>query len=112
MQPYNRTDSTALPPGDAYTMLSNDRRRQIIEYLAQIDSRNITVRDIASYLSDKGDDRSAAYISCIQVQCPKMHEFGLIEYDERSKVVRVNSELLALYEAQQSFEAALRTSDP
>lgn len=107
VRPTNRTTSASVPPSEAYSLLSNERRRLIIVFLAEMDESATDAREIADYLSSIGDDRTAAYISCIQQQLPRMARADLIEYDEREKVVRPLTSLDTLYEAHKAVERIL-----
>ena len=106
----NRTSPASTPsvsPSTAYSLLVNERRRLIIAYLADMDTSTTDAREIADYLSSTGDDRTAAYISCIQQQLPRMSQAGLIEYDEREKTVRPLASLDAGHEAHKAVERTL-----
>lgn len=108
--PSNRTSpasTPSVPPSEAYSLLANERRRLIIAYLANMDESTTDAREIADYLSSIGDDRTPAYISCIQQQLPRMAQAGLIDYDEREKTVRPRPPLDAVYEAHKAVERTL-----
>ena len=107
LHPKRQPASTSLTAEEAYMILGNDRRRRIIEYLAHVDSDEVTLRKVANHLAEGDDDRESAYISCIQVQFPKLHEAGLVDYDDRAKVAVVRPELYTLYEAHQALNATL-----
>lgn len=105
---YTSPDSTpSVSPSEAYALLANERRRLIIAYLADMDTSTTDAREISDYLSSLGDDRTAAYISCIQQQLPRMAQAGLIDYDERQKTVRPLAPLDAVYRAHRSVERTL-----
>ena len=108
--PTNRTSPASTPsvsPSTAYSLLSNERRRLIITYLADMDASTTTAREIADYLSSTGDDRTAAYISCTQQHLPRLSKAGLIEYDEGGKTVHPLASLNAVYEAHKAVERTL-----
>ena len=110
VMPSNQSSSASTPavsPETAYSLLSNERRRLIIDYLADMDASTTDAREIADYLSSTGDDRTAAYISCIQQHLPRMSQVGLIEYDEQAKTVRPLASLDAVYEAHKAVERTL-----
>ena len=97
----------SIPPSEAYALLSNERRRLIIAYLVDMDQSTTDAGEIADYLSSIGDDRTAAYISCIQQQLPRMAQAGLIDYDERQKTVRPLASLDAVHRAHRAVERTL-----
>ncbi|WP_224268528.1 DUF7344 domain-containing protein [Haloprofundus salinisoli] len=111
LRPSNHTSSATTPsvsPSEAYALLANERRRVIIAYLADMDMSTTDAGEIADYLSSIGDDRTPAYISCIQVQLPRMAKAGLIDYDERQKTVRPLAPLDTVYEVDNFVEHILR----
>jgi len=97
----------SVSPSEVYSLLSNKRRRLIIAYLAEMDKSTTNAREIADHLSSIDDDRTAAYISCIQHQLPKMSKAGLIEYNERKKTVHPLAALDAVHEAHKAVERTL-----
>lgn len=108
--PANRTSTAStpsVPPSEAYSLLANERRRLIIAFLAEMDQESTDAGEIADYLSSIGDDRTSAYVSCIQQQLPKLSQTGLIRYDTRSKSVRPLAPLDAVYEAHRAVERTL-----
>lgn len=108
--PSNRTSpasAPSIPPSEAYSLLANERRRLIIAYLADMDESTTDAREIADYLSSIGDDRTPAYISCIQHQLPQLDQAGLIDYVEREKIVRPLGPLYTVYEAHKAVERIL-----
>ena len=107
LYPTNPPASTSLSTKEAYMILENDRRRRIVEYLAHVDRDEVALRKVADHLAEGDDDRDSAYISCIQVQFPKLHETGLVDYDDRAKVAVIRPELYTLYNAHKAFRANL-----
>jgi|AntRauMinimDraft_3_1070383.scaffolds.fasta_scaffold00128_27 hypothetical protein len=101
-----RSGSATIPPSDCYSLLSNERRRLIIEFLATMDGSSTDAAAVADHLSELGDDRNSAYISCIQQHLPRMAKSGVVEFNE-AKDVTVLPELQAVWEAHQAVENAL-----
>ena len=102
------TASTPISTDDAYSVLANERRRRIIEYLVTIDTgAAIEMRDIVSHLVNIGEDRNAAYASTLQSHCPRLAESQLVEYDTRAKTVTVFPALHRLYESHEAFQGTL-----
>jgi len=95
--------SPTVPPSEAYSLLQNERRRRIIQFLAETDDQEVPVSDIADHLSSLGDDRTACYVSCIQQHCPRLSQ-SVIEYDKQAKTVRVKPELYVLADVQDAVE--------
>jgi predicted transcriptional regulator len=103
----DRSASATIPPSDCYSLLSNERRRLIIEHLATMDGDSTDAASISDHLAELGDDRTNSYVSCIQQHLPRLAQSGVIAYDERSKEVTVNLELKAVHDAHQAVEDAL-----
>lgn len=102
------TASTPISTDDAYSVLANERRRRIIEYLVTTDTGDtVEVREIVSHLVNIGEDRNAAYVSAIQSHCPRLAESQLVDYDARAKTVTVLPALHRLYEAHEDFQGTL-----
>ncbi|MDJ1431158.1 hypothetical protein [Halostagnicola sp. A-GB9-2] len=101
----NRPTKT-ISPSDAYSLLQNERRRLIIEFLATMGGTETDAATIADHLAELGDDRNSSYISCIQQHLPRMAKSGVIEFTE-SKEVTVCPELQAVWEAHQVVEKSL-----
>jgi DNA-binding transcriptional ArsR family regulator len=101
-------DTTAnIPPSDIYAILKNERRRRIIDYLADTDGDESSASDIADHLATMGDERKTAYVSVSQQHLSRMEKSGLIEYNERSKEIRVREELAVVAEVHQVVEEKL-----
>ncbi len=105
-EPQNEPASASIPPSEAFSLLQNERRRHIIRFLAETDSDEVAVADIADHLSGLGEDRTAAYVACIQQHCPRMSQ-SVIEYDEQAKVVVVRPELYAVADVLEAVETTL-----
>lgn len=85
-----------LDPADAFTAISNERRRRI---LLSLDHSNkpSSAGDLAVELAaiENGvepsavtsDQRTRVYIALTQVHLDKLHEIGAVKYDSRSKRV-------------------------
>lgn len=101
------TSTSSVSPSEAYTLLSNERRRTIIAYLVNMSESTTNASEIADFLSSIGQDRNSAYISCTQQHLPRMAQIGVIDYDDRGKTVRPLSSLNAVYEAHKAVEYTL-----
>ncbi|KPN30792.1 hypothetical protein SY89_01532 [Halolamina pelagica] len=105
-QPQEQPASANIPPSEAYSLLQNERRRHIIQFLTESEDQEVPVSDIADHLSELGDDRTACYVSCIQQHIPRLSQ-SVVDYDEQAKVVQVRQELYAVADAQNAVEEAL-----
>ena len=75
--------ATGIPPTTMYEVLRNERRRRIVEFLASMDSNQVTIADIADHLAGEypGEERQRAYIAIYQNHLPAMEKEGLIKID-------------------------------
>jgi hypothetical protein len=104
--PEEPSRSPTVPPSEAYSLLQNERRRRIIEFLATMDGTKTNASTVADHLAELGDDRTACYVSCIQQHLPRLSQSGVIEFTE-SKEVTVRPELQAVHDAHKAVETAL-----
>jgi len=86
---------------NVFTLLSNSRRSLLVNYLALFEyGRKVEVRHLARVIgsietqtpprSVGTDHYESAYNSLIQTHLPKLDKQGIIEYDDRAKVVTVS----------------------
>lgn len=91
-------------PANIYDLLGNQRRRLVIGYLSLFEpGTTVEVRHIARVVRGietetpprqvSTEDYESAYNGLIQTHLPKLATLGLIEYDERRKVVVVTQRL-------------------
>lgn len=106
-QTDNNTETPSITTSDALDVLSNARRRKIIAYLAEHDDTVVPVRDIADHLASKGDDRTAAYVACLQQHLPRMEKYGIVEYDEPAKQVTTSEEVYVLNRVKREIDRIL-----
>jgi hypothetical protein len=95
-----------LAESDIHDVLRNDRRRLVLERLAEGEDRQ-TVSDLAEYIAtvESGDDppprnvRQSVYVSLHQTHLPKLDDLGIVEYDANAKdVLRAeNADDVAVY---------------
>ncbi|WP_436931480.1 DUF7344 domain-containing protein [Halosimplex halobium] len=104
----NESATTSIPPSDAYAILQNERRRLIVEYLAEMDSTETDAGEIADHLASRGENRQHAYIAAIQQHLPRIAQSGLISYDNDRKTVTVKPVLEDVWEAHCTVEEQLR----
>lgn len=89
-----------LSPDDVFEILSNARRRTMIHYLHQ-QHGHADLSDIADHIAAweydtthdqiTSDQRRRVYISLYQTHLPKLAEYGIVDYDEDEKTVRLTS---------------------
>lgn len=85
-----------LSPDDAFEALSNSRRRQVILMLSR-SQEPIPTRDLAREIAATenqidpsqvtGKQRSRVYIGLIQSHLGLLDDLGVIEFDDRTKLV-------------------------
>ncbi|MDL0118541.1 hypothetical protein PNQ29_08665 [Halobacterium salinarum] len=89
---------------NVFTLLSNARRLLLVNYLALFEyGRKVEVRHLARVIgsietqtpprSVATEHYESAYNSLIQTHLPKLDKQGIIEYDDRAKVVTVTPEI-------------------
>lgn len=96
----------SLPIDEAYSILANERRRKILTVLTTYDTgEELTAGELADILAERGDDRSACYVSLIQRHLVRLGQdgLGIIDYDPRAKTIRVRSEAHTLASAHEEF---------
>lgn len=89
----NRTDS--LEESDVFHILGNDRRRAIVQLLAE-ESGQVDVSDIASEIAASETDTTpvpnnlykSVYVSLQQTHLPQLQEDAVIEYDSDAKTIQ------------------------
>lgn len=90
-----------IPKGDAFEILKNRRRRDILHYLKQNGSEaNVgnMAKQIAAWENNKEVDavtskqRKRLYTALYQSHLPKMDDVGILEYDQRSGTVELTQE--------------------
>lgn len=94
----DREPHDGLSIDDVFEILSNARRRYMIDYLHQTGG-TATLSEIADQIAaweyetpvdDVGnDERRRVYISLYQTHLPKLVEYGVIQYDEDTKTARL-----------------------
>lgn len=92
----DRKSDDGLSPDDVFEILSNARRRFMIDYLHQ-QGGSQSLSDIADHIASReyetpvdqigNDQRRRVYISLYQTHLPKLVEYGVVEYDEDEKSV-------------------------
>lgn len=92
----NRNSNDELSTDDVFEILSNARRRFMIDYLHQQGGAE-SLSDIADHIASReyetsvdginNDQRRRVYISLYQTHLPKLIEYGVVEYDEDEKTV-------------------------
>ncbi|WP_318569345.1 DUF7344 domain-containing protein [Salinigranum marinum] len=95
-----------LAESDIHDVLRNDRRRLVLERLAEGEDRQ-TVSDLAEYIAtvESGEEppprnvRQSVYVSLHQTHLPKLDDLGIVEYDANAKAVlrAENADDVAVY---------------
>lgn len=87
----------ALAPGVIHDILSNSRRRAVLNHLKE-ESGTVEVRELASRIAEResGESppprnvRKSVYNSLLQTHLPKLDREDVVEYDENRKTVTVS----------------------
>jgi hypothetical protein len=86
-----------LDEADIHDVLRNRRRRLAIDCLRGSEDGELSVRTLSEQVAtgETGEDppprdkRQSVYVSLHQTHLPKLHRLGIVEYDDDSKVVRL-----------------------
>ncbi|WP_306059037.1 DUF7344 domain-containing protein [Natronococcus wangiae] len=89
----NRTDS--LEESEVFHILGNDRRRAIVQLLAE-EAGQVDVSDVATEIAATESDSTpvpnnlykSVYVSLQQTHLPQLQEDAVIEYDSDAKTIR------------------------
>ncbi|WP_137291573.1 DUF7344 domain-containing protein [Natronorubrum halophilum] len=89
----NRTDS--LAESEVFHILGNDRRRAIVQLLAD-EAGQVDVSDVASEIAASETDTTpvpnnlykSVYVSLQQTHLPQLQEDAVIEYDSDAKTIK------------------------
>ncbi|WP_336134220.1 DUF7344 domain-containing protein [Natronomonas amylolytica] len=104
------SNRSTIDSDDAYYVLSNDRRRRVVEFLAEYEvGAEVSVSTLADRLSD-GQNRTACYVALHQNHLGVLSVddgVGVIDYDNRAQTVVVRPELFSLHRAHEHFENEL-----
>lgn len=81
-----------------HEVLSNDRRRMVIQLLRE--NGSLTVRELSERIAaeETGETppprniRQSAYVSLQQTHLPKLDRLDIVNYDEGTKAVRLNTD--------------------
>ena len=95
LTPPPTVESSADDLTEVFDLLSCTRRRYAVYYLYETEGSAVAVADLADYVDgiepddDPGsDDAERIEIDLHHVQLPKMDEYGVIDYDRRTRTVR------------------------
>ena len=107
-----RSDSAVsdddLSKGEIFDVLQNERRRHTLQYLREHDGP-VQLGDLASHVAAQEYDcpnsevtsaqRKRVYTTLQQSQLPRMHETGIIDYDDESGTISrtAHTEELTVY---------------
>ena len=106
-----RSDSAAdddLSKGEIFDVLQNERRRYTLQYLREHD-RSVQLGDLASHVAAQeyncpdtavtSAQRKRVYTTLQQSHLPRMHETGIIDYDDQNGIISktAHTEELTIY---------------
>lgn len=85
---------------DTLNVLKNPERRRILQYFEAESVESVTIEELASHLASAKPDRPAAEsrdqrtleIRLHHVHLPKLADYGVLEFDARSDVIRYRSD--------------------
>jgi DNA-binding transcriptional ArsR family regulator len=85
--------STPLSETDIHDILSNDRRRRVIEHLQH--HREVSLRDLSVRIAEvetgesppPSNIRNSVYVSLHQTHLPKLDTAGIVDYDKDRKTI-------------------------
>ena len=86
-----------IDPDDAFRVISNSRRRQVVLSLSQSDepltaselSREIAaIENLVDPSKVTGEQRTTVYVALIQSHLETLDDVGVVDYDERGKRVK------------------------
>jgi len=95
MTPTDRGFTTPMVD-DAFTALSDWRRRAVCLYFTERETDSATATELASGVAEyaaassveDGTEQSAIRSELVTTHLPALHELGLLDFDERSETVR------------------------
>lgn len=86
-----------IDPDDAFRVMSNSRRRQVVLSLAQSDE-SLTASELAREIAAienlvdpskvTGEQRTTVYVALIQSHLETLDDVGVVDYDKRGKRVK------------------------
>ena len=85
-----------LADGDAYTILSNPRRRETVETLLAAGETEFSLRDLSELVASREagcapaprPHRASVYNALHQTHQPKLHALDIVDYDPNRKLIR------------------------
>ena len=92
---HQNQSASVLSVDAACKLLSNRYRRLIISYLSTKETDVAEFDELGEYIREELDAGTAAdqvRISLLHIHLPKLADYGVIDYDHRSQVVRYQGE--------------------
>ena len=91
------TGAADLDPVEIHEVLSNERRQLVLEFLGEADGP-LSARELSEKIAAVETDesppptniRQSAYVSLHQTHLPKLHDLGIVDYDQSAKTVELN----------------------
>lgn len=101
-----RGEQATITREDIFTVLSNERRRYVLEYLKRHPDRTVELRELVEYVAEQEYDapiaevdsgqRKATYAALRQTHLPKLYEYGVVEYDRQRGEVELTEQASAV----------------
>lgn len=120
------TDATSSEPDDpprtvpldvVFGILKNQRRRLVLEYMAETDA-GTSLSDLAEHIASIENDKPASelgsqerkrvYVGLYQCHLPRMHDSGAIEFDKNRGTVEPGQNIEQFYEYLEQSEPSPR----
>jgi DNA-binding transcriptional ArsR family regulator len=93
------SETVELSRDDLFSMLRNERRREVIHYLRDHDGGPVDLRDLSEYIAALENDCSAEAVTyeqrkrvqtaLYQMHLPKLAEQGIVAYDRRAGRIEI-----------------------
>lgn len=98
---------TPLPLDQVFTILKNERRRRVLEYLQETDGE-VSLSDLAEEIAAEENDKDVAqissserkrvYVGLYQCHLPKMDSMGVISFNKSRGLVELGENVDVLYD--------------
>lgn len=92
-----RQSDEDLEIGEVFELLKNERRRRVITYLKEQDDGVARLNDLAEHIAAleneidvaqlSSSQRKRVYIGLYQCHLPKMHDFGVVEFQKNRGII-------------------------
>ncbi|MDG5776816.1 hypothetical protein VB773_21905 [Haloarculaceae archaeon H-GB2-1] len=91
---------------EIFEVLKNQRRRHVIHHLKDIDDTQVALGDLAEHIAAEENDKSVnalssgerkrVYVGLYQCHLPKMHDMGIVEFNQDRGIVALGPNVTQL----------------